>query len=297
MDNLNWNLDELVDKIMADLRDSDAGRDKFDISVALTRDFRSVQSQKLKDCKLQDRSTSDCVSRAATEIDLQSDEIFTLKERVIFEEIVCKLASQTSSKSWRVCSNAVVTPSAKDELKRRNIELIFGEGTGSSNFRKDVASGTVVRKNRATLSASNVGGASFLPKEKNVSQTIQTRILLANHLLETERIPSSVCDYLSRNSSLVEVRFSCLKEASRQIWNEINRDKSLKVVLVTRDSSVASIWCNRLSGIRAVVAFSYDQVGADLEAANANVVIVDPSRVGTYQFRRIVDFYLRLKTK
>ncbi len=293
----NWNLDELVDKVMADLRNNDVNLSKSNISDALTRDFRSIQSRKIKDCKLQDRSTSDCVNKEVVKREVQPDEFFLLKERVVFEEVVCKLASQTSSKFWRVRSDVVVTPLAKDALKKRNIELIFEEETASNNLKEVVASSRIVRKSRVTFSASNVEGSLFLPRENNGSQINQTRVFWANHLRETERIPSSVCEYLSNNSSLTESYFSCLKEASRKIQNEINNDKSLKVVLVTHDSSVASIWCNRLSGIRAVVAFSFDQVCCDLEAANANVIIVDPLRIGSYQFRRIVDCYLRSETK
>jgi len=299
MNNWNWNLDELVDKVMADLRGGDVKLSKPDVSAALTRDFRSIQFHKEENAKRQEKSDFDGLKDSGGNKEVQPDDVFTLTERVIFSEVVCKIAAQTSSKRWKVCSNAVVTPSAKDELKKRNIELLFGIGESETCgvSKQDVVNRKTFQKSRVTFSASNAREGDWASKEIIGNNSARPRSFLANHLPDSERFPANVRDYLSRNSSLTEVRFSCLKEASRQIQNEVEKDKSLKVVLTTHDGAIASIWCNRLSGVRAVTVFDYEQFCRDLEATNANVVIVDTSRVGSYQFRRVVDYYLRSKAE
>jgi len=299
MNNWNWNLDELVDKVMADLRSSDVKSRESDVSAALTRDFRSIQSQKEEKGKRQEKSESDDLRKDLGVDRSQTDDVFTLAERVVYSEVVCKVASQTASKRWKICSNAVVTPSAKDELKKRNIELLFGigatEDTGAS--RRDGVNFKTFPKSRVTFSASNARESNWGSKEIIDNDSKRPRAFLANHLPDSEKFPANLRDYLTRNSSFEEVQFSCLKEASRQIQTEVGKDKSLKVILTTHDGAVASVWCNRLSGVRAVVVFEYEQFCQDLAATNANVVIVDTSRVGSYQFRRVVDYYLRSEVK
>jgi len=299
MNNWDWNLDELVDKVMSDLRDGRLNKPS-NVSALLTNDFRSIQSPRPKEDKLQESLAFGRSQNDALDDGRRLNDVVELTERVIYSEVVKKLISQTSCRRWKVCSHAVITPSAKDELRKRNIELFFEDRTISSNTAEkgDVLDRRTPSKGRITFSASNAPG-DLMASSKNSAEEISKRpkTYLANHLPDAERVPSNVRDYLSRNSSLIEVRFSCLKEASRQIQNAVTSDKQTKAFLTTHDGAIASIWCNRLSGVRAVAAFSYDQVCGDVDAANANVLIVDPNRVGVYQFRRIVDYYLRSEIK
>jgi len=294
-------LDELVDKVMIDLRNSGLDLGKSSVSAALTRDFRSIQSKKLKEDKFQTLPVSSFPAKDLTDEHNSLDEVFTLTDRVIFAEIVTRYASQTACKRWKVGLNAVVTPSAKDELKKRNIEL-FSERVvvDSDSVNKGCLAGmeTSFPKTRVTFSASNMAeGSLVFSRMKTKENSKRARVFLANHLPEAENLPLNVREFLNRNSLLTEVRFTCLKEASRRVQSESKQDDTLKTLLATHDGAIGSIWCNRLSGVRALAAFSYDQVCLDLEATNANVVIVDPSRVGSYQFRRIVDYYLRSEMK
>lgn len=274
MNGMDWNLDELVSKVMADLRKSSTESAASQTSAALTRDFRSLHAE--------------TESNASGEPTQEAEEpIFAVTERVLVADVVLRLASKTDAKRWSVLPGAVVTPSAKDELKKRGIELVLPAR------KADVAKAAASSASRVTLSASNVG-ASYLPArnaaKSEPSQT--TRVLAATHLPAAERFPAAVMDYLTRNAETTEIRLDCLKETSKKIAEEVNKDKSLKVVLTTHDAAIGSIWANRLSGVRAVVAYTFEQAKRDLAATNANVLIVDPRDVGPYPFRQIVDYFL-----
>ena len=120
-----------------------------------------------------------------------------------------------------------------------------------------------------------------------------SRVLAALHLPDEEKLPGAVMEYLARNAELETIRLSCLKETSARIAHEIEQDGSIKAILATHDAAIGGIWTNRHSGVRSVVVYSFEQAKRDIIATNANVIIVDPRDVGSYAFRRIVDFFVQ----
>ncbi|MBP5622703.1 MAG: hypothetical protein J6X44_11890 [Thermoguttaceae bacterium] len=267
MNNWNVNVDELVDKIMADLRASSSGDAARKTSEALSRDFRTLRAGDSR----QNESRPSLSDRS----------VFSVSERVLVLDVVRRLAASVDAKRWSVPSGAVITPSAKDELNKLGVKLVVDArqvavSTSASNVSRETAPTTASRASRT------VSEKAPLP-----------RVLAATHLPKEERFPVTVRDYLVRNAETTEIRLDCLKETTRRIAEELEKDKSLKVVLATHDAAIGSVWANRISGVRAVVAFSYEQAKRDLAATNANVAIVDPRDVGPYPFRQIVDYFLR----
>ena len=266
MSELKWDLDELVRKIMADLRNSSVETSAAKASAALTRDFNSLYSQ-----------------RAAESGDgKESGEEFYISDRIIVVDVVKRAAESTAAKKWRARRDAIVTPAAQDELKKLGVTLTLEQSQ---------------RPTRTTLSASNYAGAasssdSAPAAAQNENNAGTVRVLIATHLPDAERFPVSIYEYLTRNADTTEFRASCLKETSKHIAEEIAKDKSLRVVLATHDAAIGSVWTNRFSGVRAVVAFSADQAKRDIAAADANVAIVDPHELGSYPLRQIVDFFI-----
>ena len=266
MSELKWDLDELVRKIMADLRNSSVETSAAKASAALTRDFNSLYSQRAAESGSGDGK--------------DSDEDFYISDRIIVVDVVKRAAESTSAKKWRARRDAIVTPAAQDELKKLGVTLTVEQASGAS---------------KTTLSASNVASgplsAASVPAQ-NESNAGTVRVLIATHLPDAERFPVSIYEYLTRNADTTEFRASCLKETSKHIAEEIAKDKSLRVVLATHDAAIGSVWTNRFSGVRAVVAFSADQAKRDIAAADANVAIVDPHELGSYPLRQIVDFFI-----
>ena len=123
------------------------------------------------------------------------------------------------------------------------------------------------------------------------------RLFWALHLPDGERFPTFVENCPFRETAFAQSRLSCLKETTKRIAAEIAQNKETRAVITTKNAAIASVWANRLSGVRAVVAFSTEQTKRDVEATNANVLIVDPSDVGPFPFRQIVEFFATRSAK
>ncbi|MBR4976167.1 MAG: RpiB/LacA/LacB family sugar-phosphate isomerase, partial [Thermoguttaceae bacterium] len=181
--------------------------------------------------------------------------------------------------------------SAKDELRKLGVELIVDGGVST------VASEPTRSKPRVTYSASNVFDAEPIRpvatrfQTENSGATASGRLFWALHLPDGERFPTYVENCPFRETAFAQSRLSCLKETTKRIAAEIAQNKETRAVITTNNAAIASVWANRLSGVRAVVAFSTEQTKRDVEATNANVLIVDPSDVGPFPFRQIVEFF------
>lgn len=280
---------------MSDLRKTsvasdDANTTAADVSAALSQDFNDVRAKSANTNVVEDNKVDEAAS----------DDAFVITERVLTVDVVKRLAVKASSKRWSVQKNAVVTPAAKDELRKLGAQLVVTRSHSAVSVPNAAA-----RSSRVTFSASNAtygdyvgartqnAAAQEFKAESGAKDVKAARVLIATHLPDAEDFPRSAKEYLTRNAETTEIRLSCLKETSKRIVEEIAADKSLKVVLATHDAAIGSIWANRLSGVRAVVAYTFEQSKRDITAANANVLIVDPRDVGPYPLRRIVDYFLR----
>lgn len=279
MNGFDWNLDEMVGKIMADLRKNSQAAPDRNLSETLSKDFANVKADK--------QSSSQKIAEEP------SSEVLNVTERVIVVETVARLAASSNLKTWQVCANAVVTPAARDELAKLGVRLIRGAASNIAAATKRV-SGTPETVSRVTLSASNVafGNANDLSSSDVGVAKKGVQVLLATHFQSSEQAPRVVVDYLKRNAEFSEFRLDCLKTTAERVADELAVNEKLKVVVVTHDGAIGSVWMNRKKGVRAVVAFSVEQSKRDIKAANANTLILDPRDLGSYQARQVVDFFV-----
>ncbi|MBR4834421.1 MAG: RpiB/LacA/LacB family sugar-phosphate isomerase [Thermoguttaceae bacterium] len=303
MGGLGWNLDELVGKVMADLRGDRVDDSAARLSAALSNDFKAVQtsrssavsSSKVENSEVSEKKAENASCGCAERSDAAStpgDSAFYVAEKLLVAETVRRLAASTNEKRWSVRSDLIATPAAKDELRKLGVELVV-DGVLTDGVS---ASG----QPRVTYSASNVFDdepirpvATRFSAEKNAPTSANgaRRLFWALHLSDGERFPTFVENCPFCETAFAQSRLSCLKETTKRIAAEIAQNGETRTVLTTKNAAIASIWANRLSGVRAVVAFSFEQAKRDVESANANVLIVDPSDVGPYPFRRIVEFF------
>lgn len=307
MGGLGWDLDELVGKVMADLRGDRAADSAARLSVALSNDFKAVQTSRLSSKEIQnsedrekkaESASCGCAERSFA-APTSGDSAFYVAEKLLVAETVRRLAASTSEKRWRVRPNCIATPAAKDELRKLGVELIV-DGA-AADVANELNKATARPKTpRVTYSASNVFDdepirpvATRFSAEKSAStpSNVSGRLFWATHVAEGERFPAFVENCPIRETAFAQSRLSCLKETTKRIAAEIAQNSETRAVLTTKNAAIASIWANRLSGVRAVVAFSFEQAKRDLEATNANVLIVDPSDVGPFPFRQIVEFF------
>lgn len=267
MNGLDWNLDELVGKVMADLQKKPSESTPAALSETLARDFR-----------------------AARESVAEKPSVATLyvAERVVVEETVRRLAESSSARSWAFQPRAVITPAARDLMKKLGVEVA-----------QEVA------EVQSTVSASNIGATkssfSSRPEQKGASlpsssaQKSLVSVFVATKLPESEGAPRTLLEYLSRNTEFQEERFDCLKKTTQAVADRLNEEKAIRALIVTHDGAIANVWANRKKGVRAVVAYSVEQAKRDIKAADANTLILDPRDLGAYQARLVVDFWVTMK--
>lgn len=304
MSGLGWNLDELVGKVMADLRGDRAADSAARLSAALSSDFKAVQTSRATTQNGEERekkaenASCGCDERSSA-ASSSADSAFYVAEKLLVAETVRRLAASTSEKRWRVRPDLVATPAAKDELRKLGVETIV-DGAASDVANEPNQAAARSQTPRVTYSASNVFDdepirpvATRFSPDANASTTAKKsgRLFWAIHVAEGERFPAFAENCPFRSAAFAQSRLSCLKETTKRIAAEIAQNSETRAVLTTKNAAIASVWANRISGVRAVVAFSTEQAKRDFEATNANVLIVDPSDVGPFPFRQIVEFF------
>lgn len=267
MNGLDWNLDELVGKVMADLQKKPSESTPAALSETLARDFRAARE---------------------SVAEKPSAPTLYIAERVVVEETVRRLAASSSVKSWAFQPRAVITPSARDLMKKLGVEVA-----------QEAA------EVQPTISASNIGSttSSFpsRPEQNGASlpsssaQKSLVSVFVATKLPESEGAPRTLLEYLSRNTEFQEERFDCLKKTTLAVADRLNEGKANRALIVTHDGAIANVWANRKKGVRAVVAYSVEQAKRDIKAADANTLILDPRDLGAYQARLVVDFWVTMK--
>ncbi len=152
-----------------------------------------------------------------------------------------------------VPAGAVVTPSVRDVLRRRNLPLVFGAP--------------------AILAA----GAGL-------------RVVLMTHGQKHD--PAPLVQALAGEGIAVESRRAdCLIAATDQLAGEL-RPGGVLGVLLTRHAAAALCLANRLAGVRAVRATAADEAVADAEAVGANLLVIDPAAQGSFLTRKMALRFL-----
>lgn len=160
----------------------------------------------------------------------------------------------TSVRKLVVPPQAIVTPAVRDELRRRNIALVFGQ------------------------------------KNSVPSSTAGTRlVLMVSHAAMD---PAGLVGALKSEGIGVEVQTSeCLIRATDQLAAELSQGEVL-AVLATPYVPAALCLANRLAGVRAVIGSDARTVAADTASVGANLLVVNPTALGLFQLRQLVSrFY------
>jgi hypothetical protein len=153
-----------------------------------------------------------------------------------------------------VGAQTVVTPAVRDALRQRNIELCHAPGSTQTT-------GAALRL--------VVVGAHTKTDPK----------LLAN-ALQSEGI-NVVCHSTD-----------CLLEATDHLAGELAKGNTLGLLL-TPHTAAALCLANRLAGVRAVLASDTNSLDADTKAVGANLLVVDPQRVGFYKLSAMAGEFCR----
>ena len=267
MNGLDWNLDELVGKVMADLQKKPSESTPAALSETLARDFRAARE---------------------SVAEKPSAPTLYIAERVVVEETVRRLAASSSVKSWAFQPRAVITPSARDLMKKLGVEV----AQEAAEVQPTISASNIGSTTSSFPSRSEQNGAS-LPSSS--AQKSLVSVFVATKLPESEGAPRTLLEYLSRNTEFQEERFDCLKKTTLAVADRLNEGKANRALIVTHDGAIANVWANRKKGVRAVVAYSVEQAKRDIKAADANTLILEPRDLGAYQARLVLEFWVTMK--
>jgi hypothetical protein len=153
-----------------------------------------------------------------------------------------------------VSPGTVITPAVKDEVIKRNIQVIF----------------------QAAASAASAG-------------SLRLTIIAARTKIDTGPLASA----LQSENIEVELHSSkCLIEATDRLAGEIKKTNSLGLLLTPYEAEGLCL-ANKLSGVRAISGRDANQVAADATAVGANVLVVNPKKIGPFEIRQMLNEFCR----
>ncbi len=152
---------------------------------------------------------------------------------------------------------AVVTPSVRDELRRRNVDLVFGQANGKP--REAAETGTALAVVAHGMPADAEGLIKALAAEGISVQPQQTECLLA---------------------------------ASDRLAEQLAAGDRLGLLL-TKYSAAAVCLANRMPGVRAILGTDTATVAADAASVGANLLVVNPVQSGLFRSRKIIGQFYR----
>jgi hypothetical protein len=176
-------------------------------------------------------------------------ELTPLPDRVITLETL----RQHTGPTLTVTPKAIITPAARDELKRRGMKLIRGN-----------ESPTKQPQPAASLLAANLG-ADYQPK--SIAQ------LAAGYGATIEQHPAS---------ALAAV----IADHAEQVVRE-----SKKAVWFTSTPAHAVCLANRHAGVWAVQGFDEATLADALKTTSANVLVIDPKGKSQYTLRKMLELF------
>ena len=172
----------------------------------------------------------------------------TLAERVITADLLSRRLNGV--RQVMLLAGAIVTPSAKDLLRERNIGWSFG-----------LATSTTAASAGRTLFV-GVADSTFCP-----AALVRG---LAKHGVQVQQVASA---------GLVPV--------TQELSEQVALSGSL-ALLLTASTAAAVCVANRRRGVRAIQAGTMEQLVAGIEAIGANLLILDPAATSYFQLQRTI---------
>ena len=161
-----------------------------------------------------------------------------------------------SAKRLVVPEKAVITPAVRDEIRRRQIEIVT---------------------------------ENAIPNTPNSSAKL--KVWLALHAQKKE--PTVILDYLAKNYEFEKTAFECVLE-TMQAASEILRAETNRTscIVLSEYSAAAVCVANRKENIRAVLGTEPNTLKIDAEQIGANLLVIDPIRSGLYKTQAMVKSFL-----
>jgi hypothetical protein len=217
-------------------------------------DIERVVQEVLRELKLQAAPPAPAApaSEATPVAQPASDGQVTLSERLVTMSVLeGRLAGL---RKLVVGPRSVVTPAVRDELARRNVQLLVGPGNATPATAKQ-----------------------------------PLRLVLVTHGHRYD--PASLLAAMRRGPLAIEHHAKdCIMATSDLLAAEVTKPATLGAVL-TRHTAAGLCVANRLAGVRAVLGLDPAQVTSVAAAVGANVLVVDPAGGSLFWLKRMLDAF------
>lgn len=218
-----------------------------------TIDIERVVQEVLRELKLQAAPPAAApVASAPSAASPASDGQLTLSDRVVTMSLLDgRLAGL---RKLVVSPTSLVTPAVRDELARRNVQLLIGPTNGIPTAAKD-----------------------------------QLRLVLVTHGHRFD--PAGLLAALRSGPAQVETHAKdCIMASSDLLSAEVAKPNTLGAVL-TRHTAAALCVANRLPGVRAVLGLDPAKTASVAEAVGANVLVADPAGGSLFWLKRMIEAF------
>ena len=235
----------------------------------------------------------------------EADAVVRLTAHVITMDQVRNTAGNRQVRRILVPTGAVVTPSAKDEMKKRRLELVYDGPSAAlsasptqggpislsaSNVPFSAAASTLTTMSASSFSAARFSAASLSAGRSSTSAASSAaagNLVLAFHALPLDTVPKNFLDTLQKSQSVTLFRSDCVLETADRLSEALVKPEN-RGILLTGYSAVASAVCNRRVPLRGLVGYDLPQMEADAALLGANLLILDPARLGFFRLRQMI---------
>jgi hypothetical protein len=153
-----------------------------------------------------------------------------------------------------VRKGTVITPAVKEELSKRNIQVIFGS-----------------------------------PAADKSAGSLKLMIIAARTKID----PQPLAAALQNDGVEIELYSSkCVIEATDRLAGEVKKTNTLGLLLTPYEAESLCL-ANRLSGVRAISGKDANQVAADASAVGANVLVINPKKISPFAIRQMLGEFCR----
>ncbi|MDO5566293.1 MAG: hypothetical protein Q4G59_06515, partial [Planctomycetia bacterium] len=202
-----------------------------------------------------------------------------LTEKVITAAVV-KAYESSPSKRWILPQGAFLTPSAKDELRGRNIELVRATGADS------------VCSSQQTIATGTNSVQVFAPKTNNVVQVSGSPFVLALHATEKEQLLPTYVSWAEETLHPRQIRKNCIIETTNELRAIFAAEDKAKGLIVTPYPALAVVLANRNREFRCCVAKDMRQLQADAFLLGANLLVVNPKETSVFLLRQMTKWFV-----
>ena len=253
---------------------------------------------------------------SASKKDLGNNSLFRISGRVVTLDQIRQATTGTGVRRIVVPKGAVITPSAKDEIKKSGLDLVFddlplvsvasalaGSGSGAVEPVRNTGS---EGGHLYTISSSNVPGfarqASFASVSRGGRATTAMTanpetagralggIALAFHAMPIDTLPANLMGIIKQSAPVSVFSSQCVIETAEHLAG-ILAQTDKKGILLTHFGAIASAACNRKTQLRALIGYDQRQMESDAAALGANLLVLDPAG-GLFRMRQMITKFL-----